>query len=179
MEEEKGDQKEDFDMGIKIDLQFVDAARYSNCYCSPFEIAEEMVEPVLMEVDQNDGEETSVIGETVKRMMYERKFSASLYAFNGIPECLRLKQSAGEANYETERSQQYLSDCKTNEEKKDTEEETFQKVVQDEEVEIPCKQTSTELIGSSSSSSSFLSTESSSEQCLWSSLNLSSICSNI
>ncbi|MDD0148673.1 hypothetical protein PSY31_23590, partial [Shigella flexneri] len=27
----------------------------------------------------------------MKRMKYERKFSASLYAFNGIPECLKLK----------------------------------------------------------------------------------------
>ncbi|GLU11020.1 hypothetical protein SLE2022_277920 [Rubroshorea leprosula] len=27
----------------------------------------------------------------MKRIKYERKFSASLYAFNGIPECLKLR----------------------------------------------------------------------------------------
>lgn len=116
------------------DLLFVDAAR-SDCYCSPFEIAEEMVEP-LMELENHGDDESSVLGETMKRMMFERKFSSSLYAFNGIPECLRLKQSAGVAN-ETERSEQ-----SSNEEKKDKE-ETFQKVVQ-EEVEI-LPQTSTEI----------------------------------
>nr|KYP60404.1 Ethylene-responsive transcription factor RAP2-11 [Cajanus cajan] len=31
----------------------------------------------------------------MKRMTYERKFSASLYAFNGIPECLKLKLESG------------------------------------------------------------------------------------
>ncbi|XP_059446848.1 ethylene-responsive transcription factor ERN1-like [Corylus avellana] len=145
----------------KEDLQFVDAER-SDSYCSPFEITEEMVLGPLMELENHGDQEASVLGETMKRMMFERKFSASLYAFNGIPECLRLKQS-GVANDQTE--------------KKDKE-ETFQKVVMQEEVEnIP--QTSTEIGSSSSSSSvssSFLSTESS-EQCLWSSLNLSSICS--
>lgn len=149
------------EIGEKEDLQFVDAER-SGSYCSPFEIAEEMVlEPLIMELEINHGDhEASALGETMKRMMFERKFSASLYAFNGIPECLRLKQS-GVANDQTE--------------KKDKE-ETFQKVVMQEEVEnIP--QTSTEIGSSSSSvSSSFLCTESS-EQCLWSSLNLSSICS--
>uniref|UniRef100_A0A2N9J3W6 AP2/ERF domain-containing protein n=1 Tax=Fagus sylvatica TaxID=28930 RepID=A0A2N9J3W6_FAGSY len=85
--EEVGE-KEDFDIG-HIDFQFVDAVG-SACYYSPFEIAEEMVEPVEQE---NHGNEPSLLGETMKRMKYERKFSASLYAFNGIPECLRLKQS--------------------------------------------------------------------------------------
>ena len=41
-----------------------------------------MVEPMEMESDED---------ETMKRMKYERKFSASLYAFNGISEYLKLK----------------------------------------------------------------------------------------
>ena len=56
--EEVGE-KEDFDMG-HIDFQFVDAVG-SACYYSPFEIAEEMVEPVEQE---NHGNEPSLLGET-------------------------------------------------------------------------------------------------------------------
>nr|POE58637.1 ethylene-responsive transcription factor rap2-11 [Quercus suber] len=84
--EEVGE-KEGCDME-HIDFQFLDAV-VSTCYCSPFKIAEEMAEPVEQETY---GNEPSLLGETMKRMKYERKFSASLYAFNGIPECLRLKQ---------------------------------------------------------------------------------------
>ncbi|MCI30316.1 ethylene-responsive transcription factor RAP2-2-like [Trifolium medium] len=41
-------------------------------------------------------DEPSMIRAVMKRMKYERKFSASLYAFNGIPECLKLKlESSG------------------------------------------------------------------------------------
>ncbi|KAG6659270.1 hypothetical protein CIPAW_03G021800 [Carya illinoinensis] len=36
----------------------------------------------------------------MKRMKYERKFSASLYAFNGIPECLKFKLRSGNLNVE-------------------------------------------------------------------------------
>ncbi|GMY25923.1 ethylene-responsive transcription factor ERN1-like [Fagus crenata] len=167
--EEVGE-KEDFDMG-HIDFRFVDAVG-SACYYSPFEIAEEMVEPVEQE---NHGNEPSLLGETMKRMKYERKFSASLYAFKWIPECLRLKQS--EVANGPEKSEQLSnlgSNCNSNDDKMDRE-EFFWEVVK-EQIGIP--QASTEIGSSSSSSSpsSFFSTESG-EPCLWSSLSLPPICS--
>lgn len=53
-------------------------------------MAEEIsvVDPVGPEVDR-DEDEPSIASKRMK--YYERKFSASLYAFNGIHECLRLK----------------------------------------------------------------------------------------
>ncbi|XP_050230045.1 ethylene-responsive transcription factor ERN1-like [Mercurialis annua] len=76
--------------GIDTGFQFVDDyALLSSAYCSPFDIAEEFdqeaVEP------ENLYDDPSMLRAAMKRMKYERKFSASLYAFNGIPECLRLK----------------------------------------------------------------------------------------
>ncbi|WCJ22185.1 Ethylene-responsive transcription factor ERN1 [Euphorbia peplus] len=69
----------------------------STNYYSPFEVAEEMMEPIL-EQDNNyecynygDEEHLSLM----KKMKYERKLSASLYAFNGVSECLRLKSGLG------------------------------------------------------------------------------------
>uniref|UniRef100_A0A7N2L9T8 AP2/ERF domain-containing protein n=1 Tax=Quercus lobata TaxID=97700 RepID=A0A7N2L9T8_QUELO len=59
-------EKEGCDME-HIDFQFLDAV-VSTCYCSPFEIAEEMVEPVEQETY---GNEPSLLGETMKRMKYE------------------------------------------------------------------------------------------------------------
>ncbi|KAI3452269.1 hypothetical protein Pfo_008934 [Paulownia fortunei] len=67
-----------------VDFQFVDEIGSSIEY-SPFEIAEEISEPIVQE------DEPLMLSEAMKRMSYERKFSASLYAFNGITECLRLK----------------------------------------------------------------------------------------
>jgi EREBP-like factor len=65
-------------------------------YYSPFEIAEEMEEQMETE---SFCDEPSMIRAVMKRMKYERKFSASLYAFNGIPECLKLKlESSGNNN---------------------------------------------------------------------------------
>ncbi|KAE8667580.1 SNF1 kinase [Hibiscus syriacus] len=70
-----------------IDFNFVDNME-SSCYCSPFQIAE--VIETLME-EESFGDEPLMISGAMKRMAYERKFSASLYAFNGIAELLRLK----------------------------------------------------------------------------------------
>ncbi|PKA61015.1 Ethylene-responsive transcription factor RAP2-11 [Apostasia shenzhenica] len=59
-----------------------------SCFYSPFEIAGGME----AEEEAVAGDETSaMLSAAVKRMMYERKISASLYALNGIPECLNLK----------------------------------------------------------------------------------------
>ncbi|KAL5553721.1 hypothetical protein UlMin_041122 [Ulmus minor] len=73
--------EEEFDFGV-TDLRFVDRVESSNFLANPFELAGEMVEPMEMESDED---------ETMKRMKYERKFSASLYAFNGVSEYLKLK----------------------------------------------------------------------------------------
>ncbi|KAK1291970.1 Ethylene-responsive transcription factor RAP2-11 [Acorus calamus] len=73
-----------------LDLQFLidntDSSSSSSCYYSPFEMAEEMVEPIH---DQEVDELSSMI-------LYERTFSASLYALNGISECLRLRFGSGD-----------------------------------------------------------------------------------
>lgn len=166
--EEVGE-KEGCDME-HIDFQFLDAV-VSTCYCSPFEIAEEMVEPVEHETY---GNEPSLLGETMKRMKYERQFSASLYAFNGIPECLRLKQSeVANGPQRSEQSSNLGSNCNSDEDRKHRE-DMFWEVVKEQ---IGISHASTERGSSSSSSStSFLSTESG-EPCLWSTLNLPPICS--
>ncbi|KDP27184.1 hypothetical protein JCGZ_19883 [Jatropha curcas] len=83
------------DMG-GLDFQFIDNVDQSSLYCSPFDIFEEMEEPV--EPETCYGDEPSMLRAAMKRMKYERKFSASLYAFNGIPECLRLKLGSGESS---------------------------------------------------------------------------------
>ncbi|KAK6128842.1 hypothetical protein DH2020_037408 [Rehmannia glutinosa] len=67
-----------------LDFQFVDEIGTSIEY-SPFEIAEEISKPMEAE------DEPLMLSEAMKRMNYERKFSASLYAFNGITEYLKLK----------------------------------------------------------------------------------------
>ncbi|KAM7266937.1 hypothetical protein ACFE04_009103 [Oxalis oulophora] len=77
-----------------VDFEFADDTGLS-CYYSPFEIAEEVIE----EPDYGDG----MLQSAMKRMKYERKFSASLYAFNGIPECLKLKLGS------VTRTEQHLS----------------------------------------------------------------------
>ncbi|KAM7251274.1 hypothetical protein ACFE04_023157 [Oxalis oulophora] len=100
-EKEKEDyevEEVEIDLG-PVDFDFVD----SSSYCSAFEIADEMVQP-LME-NENDHDPSMLM----KMMKYERKYSASLYAFNGIPECLRLKlESSGK-----ERLDQHLSKLRT------------------------------------------------------------------
>ncbi|KAK4417636.1 Ethylene-responsive transcription factor ERN1 [Sesamum alatum] len=68
-----------------VDFHFVDEIGSSSSEYSPFEIAEEISKPLVQE------DEPLMLSEAMKRMNYERKFSASLYAFNGISECLKLK----------------------------------------------------------------------------------------
>lgn len=76
------------------DFKFLDNVAPPSYY-SPFEIAQEMDEPVEPE---NYADEPSMLRAAMKRMKYERKFSASLYAFNGITECLKLKLESGNIN---------------------------------------------------------------------------------
>ncbi|CAI0390976.1 unnamed protein product [Linum tenue] len=72
---------------------------------SAFDIAQEMMEPLSKQmsdqnrsaegvdrhgngVDEEDAGEPLVVSEISKRLNYERKFSASLYAYSGVTECL-------------------------------------------------------------------------------------------
>ncbi|KAL5722965.1 hypothetical protein ACHQM5_006418 [Ranunculus cassubicifolius] len=91
--EEEGEVEEESieDLGI-MDFQFMDLNTGSSTYYSPFEIAEDIAETIEHE---NVGDEPSMLREAMKRMKYERKFSASLYALNGISECLKLKVARG------------------------------------------------------------------------------------
>ncbi|KAG2404055.1 hypothetical protein LR48_Vigan03g020800 [Vigna angularis] len=86
-----GEREEDSEEGTDLsaqDFQFLDNVVPSSYHYSLFEITEEIEEQLEAE---NCGDEPSMFREVLKRMKYERKFSASLYAFNGIPECLKLK----------------------------------------------------------------------------------------
>ncbi|KAL9152432.1 hypothetical protein ABFS82_11G121700 [Erythranthe guttata] len=64
-----------------VDFQFVDEIGSSIEY-SPFDIAEEI---------SIEEEAAAMVSEAMKRINYERKCSASLYAFYGITEYLKLK----------------------------------------------------------------------------------------
>ena len=147
------EREEENDVGI-MDFDFVDNMESSSCHYSPFDIAEEMVEPVEKE---NYGEEElpSMVTEAMKRMKYERTFSASLYVFNGISECLKLKLGLGNLPKLRHNSSE-------DQERKYKQEKHF---VQEEK---RSQQNSTEMGSSTSSSSSVEGGELS----LWSSLDL-------
>ncbi|XP_004233928.1 ethylene-responsive transcription factor ERN1 [Solanum lycopersicum] len=72
---------------INIDVEDIESDIDFQFRFSPFDLAEEL--------SMDFGEETSIVSEAMRRMNYERKFSASLYAFNGITECLKLKMKSG------------------------------------------------------------------------------------
>ncbi|XP_071727941.1 ethylene-responsive transcription factor ERN1-like [Rutidosis leptorrhynchoides] len=65
--------------------------------CNAFELAQE----IALESIHNVEEEPLTISEAMRRMKYERKFSASLYAFHGIPECLKRKCGPRETKMQT------------------------------------------------------------------------------
>lgn len=135
--------EEHLDLGL-VDLRFVDTVE-SSSYCYPFEIAEEIVEPM----DQEDHEdELSMLRGTMKRMNYERKFSASLYAFHGISECLRLNKLGSEvAEGDESRSEQLAKfETNTNNEMENSKGEVlFQEEVQEQ---VGILQPPTDQIGS-------------------------------
>ncbi|RYR17850.1 hypothetical protein Ahy_B03g062522 isoform B [Arachis hypogaea] len=74
---------EDCNAGF-IDFHFLDTVGSLVCSSSPFEITEEMVGPMAEE--NYDVDDSPLL-----RMKYERKFSACLYTFIGVGECLRLQ----------------------------------------------------------------------------------------
>ncbi|XP_071712072.1 ethylene-responsive transcription factor ERN1-like [Rutidosis leptorrhynchoides] len=75
-----GDEEEGFDFKFTDEIGSV-------CNFCPFEMAEE----IAFDPFQDGKEEPMTISEAMRRMQYERKFSASLYAYHGIPECLERK----------------------------------------------------------------------------------------
>ncbi|KAK4346619.1 hypothetical protein RND71_032958 [Anisodus tanguticus] len=157
-----------------IDFQFVDEIG-SSCYYSPFEIAEEINSSDSMEQGMIYGDESSMISEAMRRMNYERKFSASFYAFNGITECLKLKLKSGGV-MQRERSEQLnrlRNACKRNRNRKDEDQKQIHKKKDTEY----SSQSSSET-GSSSSTISPSPQEIiyESELSLWSSIDLPPIC---
>ncbi|AES74774.2 putative transcription factor AP2-EREBP family [Medicago truncatula] len=93
---EDGEEEVNNDVSVDVpDFRFLDDIAPTSYY-SPFEIAEEMEEQMVE--NESFCDEPSMIRAVMKRMKYERKFSASLYAFNGIPECLKLKLESGNNN---------------------------------------------------------------------------------
>lgn len=118
-------EEEDLNSGL-VDLRFVDMVE-SSSYYYPFEIAEEIVDP--MDKENSDHDELSMLGSTMKRMKYERKFSASLYAFHGISECMKLRLGSDLAEGEEWSGQ--LSKLQ-NEEEKRKEADLFQEEMQDQ-----------------------------------------------
>lgn len=95
----KEDEEED-----TFDFKLIDEVE-SACSFSPFDIAQEI------DLEPREEEEPMTISEAMRRMKYERKFSASLYAFHGIPECLKRK-------FGPTGSKRQRTDCRANEEAK-------------------------------------------------------------
>ncbi|KAH6774552.1 hypothetical protein C2S51_012956 [Perilla frutescens var. frutescens] len=142
-----------------VDFHFVDEIGCSIEY-SPFEIAEEISRPIVQE------DEPLMLSEAMKRMNYERKFSASLYAFNGITECLKLKLGNSARLDRSEQLTRLRNACKLNQEKMMTNNNDNDNNVGDEE-----KVKEIEDDESSGVSSNF-----DGESTLWSSIDLPPIC---
>jgi hypothetical protein len=86
-DEREEDIEENIDLSFQQHFHFLDNVNdVAMNYYSPFDIEEH----VELEINDDD-DESSMLRNAMKRMKYERKISASLYAFNGIPECLKLK----------------------------------------------------------------------------------------
>lgn len=100
----------DDDLGDEgtLDFQFVDQIGIGPSYsCSPFQLAEELEVPTMA---------AEILADEHSMISYERKFSASLYAFNGIPELLKRKlgSEAGMAERRSEQLSALRNACKKN-----------------------------------------------------------------
>jgi EREBP-like factor len=158
-----------------IDFQFVDDIGSSDYYSpSPFEIAEEIEESVEPETY---ADEPSMLRAAMKRMKYERKFSASLYAFNGIPECLKLKIGSSATGNTRMRGISELQRACSNKNKEEAPaKQEYEGVIMGKKEEEN-QQRSTDIVSSSSSSFSSLSAvNGDGELSLWNSLDLPPIC---
>ncbi|PWA82692.1 AP2/ERF domain-containing protein [Artemisia annua] len=145
--------EESSDMGV-IDFGFIDELG-SSCNYYPFEIAQEIASDAIQEEVYGEGEEPLTIAEAMKRMKYERKYSASLYAFNGIPECLKLKLGLRGGVKSRERSKMQRTSLQGLDKEED------EKLKKDVEGEAVISSTSDVIDG---------------ELSLWSSLDLPTIC---
>ncbi|XP_061365997.1 ethylene-responsive transcription factor ERN2-like [Gastrolobium bilobum] len=168
------EREEDSEEGIDLsaqDFQFLDNVVPSSYY-SPFEIAEEIEEPVEPE---NYGDEPSMLRDAMKRMKYERKFSASLYAFNGIPECLKLKLESGNKKGKglSDQLTNLKMACSKNKIEGNKMDKEYMGAVDRKEEEN--LQTSIGMDSSSSSSSSY-SSSFDGDLLFWNSLDLPNIC---
>jgi len=161
-EEDGEEEEEGNDIGA-LDFHFFDDVG-SPFYYSPFEIAED-IEPVEPECY---GDEPSMLKAAMKRMKYERKFSASLYAFNGIPECLKLKLGSGNAKGKGRSDQltELQNACNGRKEGNRAEEERLEVMQKQDDY----SQSTTEM---GSSSSSLINDG---ELSLWNTLDLPPIC---
>ncbi|KAM0020070.1 putative transcription factor AP2-EREBP family [Helianthus debilis subsp. tardiflorus] len=84
-DEPKVEENKEIDLGL-TDLLCVDNVVDSSINYSLFEIADEITK-------ENYIEDPSMLSEAMKRMKFERNVSASLYAFNGISECLKMTEN--------------------------------------------------------------------------------------
>ncbi|KAJ1266038.1 hypothetical protein BS78_08G120500 [Paspalum vaginatum] len=96
MEDEEEEEEEE------MDFQFMDqhaaspAAGCEGGLCSPFEVVAAELGGAV-EADADDGEPATAVQELMRRMDYERKISASLYALTGVSECLKMRLGAASA----------------------------------------------------------------------------------
>ncbi|XP_015158904.1 ethylene-responsive transcription factor 7-like [Solanum tuberosum] len=146
-----------------IDFQFLN--EIGSCNYSPFDLAEELSMVETMEQGMDFGEETSMVSEAMKRMNYERKFSASLYAFNGITECLKLKMKSGGLTRSDQLSR-LQNACKRNLDKERENEKCNVGMTENKDEE-----NSSEEVAFSSMESAY-----DSEFSLWSSIDLPPLC---
>lgn len=153
------------------DFQFLDNVVPSNYYY-PFEIADEENIEELVEVENYGDEPSLMLRAAMKRMKYERKFSASLYAFNGIPECLKMTLESG--NYIKGRS---VSDQLTNLKMACRNDKMEAKKVEKECMgAMDRKEEENPQTPNAMDSSSPLSSSTNGELLLWNSLDLPNIC---
>ncbi|TMW87554.1 hypothetical protein EJD97_019799 [Solanum chilense] len=163
-----------------IDFQFVDEIG-SSCYYSAFE---EMNSSETMEEGIIYGDEPSMLSEAMRRMNYERKFSASLYAFNGITECLKLKLKSGGGGVMQREGCEQISRLRNACKRTRNNEEEEEKKIHEKKDNSEYSSESSSDTGPSStspetgSSSSTISDETTydSELSLWSSIDLPPIC---
>ncbi|KAM0850710.1 hypothetical protein ACQ4PT_052899 [Festuca glaucescens] len=99
-EEEEEEVEEEVEEEQELDFQFMDAHAASTAdggeLCSPFEmVAEELGGSATVEANGVEGEPATAVQEAMRRMDYERKVSASLYALSGVSECLRMRLGSG------------------------------------------------------------------------------------
>lgn len=164
-ERSRGSSEEEIEGLGPVDFLFFDNMEAFPGFYSPFEIAEEIAVGSMETV-----EESSMFGAAVKRMKYERRISASLYALNGVSECLRLRRG-GLGDHLSELS----NSCKKKNQMFGMEEVAAESAkLQVENQESPIQLEFPSSSSSYSSSSSSLSNDG--DLLLWSSLDLPPIC---